>query len=596
MTATKDSTKKRPKQRAKAVAAATGESEGELPVGTGSPPPAESVGDRRLQRHRLPPSVKGRVVAKQIQELAECCESLPARQRLRSLARLIADRPKNVRDLSFVEAAIGECLEQSNHMAAVRDEWLLAEGAVWSLAWLARARRAGGSAGGLLEQAVQRAAAAATVMATRDTTPAAFVLTLARLFCDIEACRMTEADVTSALEEEIARLVSSDGSLGLNGSASVISRICRWARCRRIGIESGSVPWDHPTEERFTACLSQGLRLLGNDGRMLVGVGRLPQVFTQPLLEAASNCMKGRGQRTARALVAGTTRKVAAKRLLDCSHDDQEAAVAILRSGWIPDSLRVQVEYRDAIPRLELAVGDRLLFDGDWQWDVTCDGERLPADGPWETNCLVAKRDAIVFEIKAPLAGGLQFERSVTLLTIDRVVLLADAVTRRDGRPPAGELRLTATLPVANGLELSPADETREVYLYDTVMRCLAMPLGLPEWQMSGRGGFVPTPAGLVIEQYGQGRMFAPVWLDCDPRRLGEQVTWRQLTVADTRINLPPSMAAGHRVQVGLDQWLLYRALDAPRNRTLLGCNVACEFLVGRVTPDGTVQRAVEIE
>ena len=90
--------------------------------------------------------------------------------------------------------------------------------------------------------------------------------------------------------------------------------------------------------------------------------------------------------------------------------------------------------------------------------------------------------------------------------------------------------------------------------------------------------------------------MFAPVWFDCDARRLGEQVTWRQLTVADTRINLPPSMAAGHRVQVGLDQWLLYRSLDAPRNRTLLGCNVACEFLLGRVTPDGTVQRAIEIE
>ena len=128
------------------------------------------------------------------------------------------------------------------------------------------------------------------------------------------------------------------------------------------------------------------------------------------------------------------------------------------------------------------------------------------------------------------------------------------------------------------------------------VAACLAMPLGLSEWRTGGRGDLAVAPEGLVLEQQGRGRMFAQVWLDCNPRRLGDQATWRQLTVADTRINLPPSMAAGHRVQVGLDQWLLYRALDAPRNRTLLGCNVACEFLLGRVTPDGTVQRAIDIE
>ena len=110
---------------------------------------------------------------------------------------------------------------------------------------------------------------------------------------------------------------------------------------------------------------------------------------------------------------------------------------------------------------------------------MTCDGEVLPAEGPWETNCLVTKGAATFFEIKAPLAGGLQFERSITLLSLDRVVLVADAVTRRDGRPPVGDLRLSATLPLANGLEIDPAAETREVYIYDTAMRCLAMPLGL---------------------------------------------------------------------------------------------------------------------
>jgi hypothetical protein len=55
-------------------------------------------------------------------------------------------------------------------------------------------------------------------------------------------------------------------------------------------------------------------------------------------------------------------------------------------------------------------------------------------------------------------------------------------------------------------------------------------------------------------------------------------------------------MAAGYRVQVGHDQWLLYRALDEPRNRTLLGCNVSCEFLLGRIGRSGAVKRLVEIQ
>ena len=87
-----------------------------------------------------------------------------------------------------------------------------------------------------------------------------------------------------------------------------------------------------------------------------------------------------------------------------------------------------------------------------------------------------------------------------------------------------------------------------------------------------------------------------PLWLDCDPSRFGRPLTWRQLTVADTRQNLPRHQAAGFRVQAGLEQWLLYRALDEPRNRTVLGCNLSCEFLLGRIRPDGSVGRTLEIQ
>ena len=59
---------------------------------------------------------------------------------------------------------------------------------------------------------------------------------------------------------------------------------------------------------------------------------------------------------------------------------------------------------------------------------------------------------------------------------------------------------------------------------------------------------------------------------------------------------LPPQQAVGFRVQAGLEQWLVYRTLDAARNRTVLGCNIACDFLLGRIGRRGVVDRAIEID
>lgn len=591
MTATKNSpTKGRKSSKAKRGVesqAASSPPGAAAELQTGRQPEVDAISGQQ------PLAVKRGTAGTRIGEIAEVADALETRRRLRRLARQVADGPASVRKLAFLEAAIADCVEQADQSPGGRDQWLLREAAVWALAWLARSRRAGGSAGGLLEQFVRRAAIGATALEARDTVPAPFVLTLSRLFCDIDACRRFELGVAAALDEEIGRLVSDAGSVGLAGSPAVVERICRWARCRRIATETGPLPWGDASEAKFAEAVAVGLRMLGDRGRLLVATGRMPQVFSAPLLDAAGDAARrGRVRRTAKSLAAGKV----GRGLLARDHDDPAAAVAILRSGWEGDAVRVLVEYRDVTPRVELAVGDRLLLDGPWGWSLARDGRPLEAEGPWASSCLQTNDEATYFEIVAPVTGGLQLERSVTILAKDRIVVLADAITRDEAGPASGGLVHRATLPIADGLDLDVADETREVFLYDTEMRALALPLGLPEWKVSGRGGFRPTPAGLVLEQEGQGRLFAPVWLDCQARRLGGQLTWRQLTVADTRINLPASMAAGHRVQVGLEQWLLYRSLDAPRNRTLLGCNVSCESLIGRIEPEGVVRRAIEIE
>jgi hypothetical protein len=410
---------------------------------------------------------------------------------------------------------------------------------------------------------------------------------------------------------EIGRLVSADGGVSLHGSAAVVERVSRWAAVREIARTTGSAAWDATAEGAFGKSVVTTLRLLGGQGRLLVGAGRMPSVFSDQILAAAAaaDCRKtSRTARLVRAAPKSDHRAVGRRRkLLPRDQHDGAAAVAILRSGWDRDAVRVLLEYRDAVPHLEIAVGDRLLVAGPWRWRVSRGGRPLEAEGPWTLSCWESDRKATFLEIAAPLSAGMQIERQVVLLPRDRVVLLADAVTPKTGHGQAANghvqvatsapLILESGVPFAASLDGEQAEETREVFAYDTRPRLMALPLALPEWKTAGRGGFKTAADGLTLEQPTAGpRCYAPIWLDFDARRQGRPLTWRQLTVADTRQNLPPHQATGFRVQAGREQWLVYRSLDVPRNRTLLGCNVSCDFLVGRIGRTGVVDRLIEIQ
>jgi hypothetical protein len=534
-------------------------------------------------------SVGRRIAIGGIDRCAGGCTTDEARGRVHALARATRRGAETTRRAAALEGTIATVLDEA--AAAGPDRWACAEAAAWALGRLVRRRPAAGSAGRHLERIVAEARSGAAALADRDTRPARFVLVLARLFADVEACRDFEKAVAAALVEEIARLTTPDGAVVLAGSTAVVERVCRWTAVRAAALSLGGPAWDDDAERRWSAAAASTLRLLGTRGRGLAGGGQLPAAVTAPLVDAVSRAKSGRARRTARSLRRGE----AERGLLPLDHHDPAAAVAVIRSGWGRNAVRVSLEYRDAAPRLEIAVGDRLLVDGAWEWATTAGGRSLDADGAWTVSCWEVDRKAAFVEIAAPLAGGLRIEREVVVLRRERIVLLADAIVPAAGGD-ATELAHRVTVPLAAALEAEAAAETREVLVYDGGMRLMALPLALPEWRVAGRGSLEATDGRLVLEHAGQRRLYAPLWLDCDPRRIGLPLTWRQLTVADTRRNLPPQQAAGFRVQSGDEQWLLYRALDAVRNRTLLGCNVSCGFLLGRIRRSGEVARTVEIE
>jgi len=554
-------------------------------------------------RGREPPRIRRPTATRRIRDAADLCGTSGIRATLRRLAERVKAGAGNPQKAEFVEAAIATSLEEAV-AAGDGDRWLACEGATWALAWMARARRAGGSAGGLLEQLVGQARDAEPLLAGGDTRPARFLLQLARLFRDIDACRRLESAAASAMAGEIERLVSKRGMINLPGSAGMIERAARWTAFRHLAVESGrGIPWSEAVDRRWRKAAMTALRLLGDGGRQPLGAGLMPARFTAGLLAALAD----EGRRRQRTVAAIRGRGKAASPSTGCLRrdvSDRDAAMAIVRSGWSRGSLRLLVDFRGPLPHLEIAAGDRMLVSGPWAWQVTAAGEALDTTGPWSIACWESDRKASFLELTAPLADGRQLERQLVMLPSDGVVMLADAVTTpagwsasvaASGSEPA--LAITASLPLAPGLAAEPAEETREVIVFDTRMRFQALPLGLPEWR-TGRGGRFEAAGGSLTlrQETGGSRIYAPLWLDCDASRIGRPLTWRQLTVADTRINLPSHQAAGFRVQAGLDQWLVYRTLDVARNRSLLGCNVSCEFLLGRIKPRGMVKRVLEIQ
>lgn len=594
-------------------------------IGRRAPPRGEAASASGASRRprTTAPRVKARDAGRRIRAAADASDVLEVRGRLRTLARQVARSPGNVRSVTRIETVIGACLDEAASCESPRERWLLDEAATWAIAWLASARRAGVTAGSLLDRILAEGARADHVLADGDTAPARFLLVLTRLFREPEACRRYAEHVSTGLTKEIESLVTSEGAVMLPGSIALVGRVAHWTECRDVALATGGLPWDDDTERAWAAAVATAARLLGTRGRMLAGSGQLPAAASASLLEAIENAGRGKGagsrfpkplRRAARRL-SRRPREEDGGRLPAADFHDATAGLTIIRSGWggpgeSVAGLRVLVDHREHTPWLEIAVADRLLVAGPWQFRVRVGGRDRTLQGPWTVAAWESDRTASFLEITAPLGDGMRFDRHVVVLPQAGIVLAADAIVARpptddggadhsavhagNGAARTDDIEYVGTIPLAAALDAEPAAETREIVLYDTTTRGMALPLGLNEWR-TGAGGSFEAEGGLTLAQTGHGRLYAPVWFDCDASRVGGPLTWRQLTVADTRRILPAWQAVGYRVQAGDEQWLVYRTLDAARNRTVLGCNVSCDFLVGRIRPRGMVSRILEI-
>jgi hypothetical protein len=378
-----------------------------------------------------------------------------------------------------------------------------------------------------------------------------------------------------------------------------------WTRARAVGQQLHRNAWSRDAETQYQWLLRRMIRLMDAGGRVSLLDVSLPDDEEQPsLVPILSTALKLVGDKGDCAATAEAISKSAVPRALKFSSknlpaaslDSEWSALAVLASGWSKSAPRLAVDFSDELLKIDLNVGGLRLLAGAWTMETRCDGRPVGPIGAWQELCWQSGKKCDFLELGIELAEGLQIERQLVLSKRDRVLLIADALSSKDGKPH--ELLHALSLPLGRRVAWLPELETRDGVLVHGKRRTAVLPLGLHEWRSDPRGGSLSSDNGrLTLSEAVTGRsLYSGLLFDLDPARSKKCRTWRQLTISEMLQVVPRDVAAGFRAQSGDDQWLVYRSLGPAANRALLGQNISSEFYAGRFQKNGLVAEWIEIE
>lgn len=274
-----------------------------------------------------------------------------------------------------------------------------------------------------------------------------------------------------------------------------------------------------------------------------------------------------------------------------------EAKTALLRRTKEEPHDELLVDFSGVDVRVRLTAAGEALAIGAWTWQAMAAGEPLVNVGAWREVGWKSGKALDYLEIELPLAGGWKLIRQMLLAREDRFLLLADALIGSSNEPV--ELRYSHSLPIAAEATYASARETREGWLEGGGRRrATVVPPGLPEWRCEfSHAELVGQNGRLTLQQAALGRsLYAPLWIDLDPRRLARPLTWRRLTVGENVAVVSRDVAVGYRIQAGREQWLVYRSLGRNGNRSVLGYNTVHSFDCLRFVAGGQSEAIVGVE
>lgn len=270
------------------------------------------------------------------------------------------------------------------------------------------------------------------------------------------------------------------------------------------------------------------------------------------------------------------------------------SGIGVFRAEARPETAYVGVALDDAEFLLEFGVKGTPLASGAARLTLTRDGHPVGPTGQWEEVCRHQEPEIEYWELERTHERGVWIQRQVALSCKDEFAYICDNIVADS----PGDLTYRLEAPLVKGVSAIEAEETREITLCRDKIRATVLPLAAEEWRT--------TPSYFEFRQENshlrfdgrtrQSRMSIPWIVDLRGLKKTEQVTWRQLRVAENLQNLPRDIAVAFRWQIGAQQWMAYRSLAAPSNRTVLGQNLISDFAIARVFANGKTKTIVEIE
>jgi hypothetical protein len=431
-------------------------------------------------------------------------------------------------------------------------------------------------------------------------------LTLAYLFPEIATCRRLAGQGRQALAAGMEELLDGDGLPRFQHFGSLLPLLACWTRVRAMSEETPNGEWSDSAARQYAEMVRHAMRLARVDASlMLVDQELDSQYLEKDLLRAAARLSgNGRLERFARQWQTEVGKSPgrwhvkpdgwSGKRSKPGTHSEW-SQFALLRRDWSPASPRLAIGYSGRTLVCEAAAGRHVLLAGNCQPQVRSAGRLLEPVSGWEEVCWVSDADGDYVELEMTLENSVRIQRQMYLARRDLFLFSADAILSAEVLP----IEYSVSFGLGPGLSLRAADETREAWLVAKKPQATVMPLALSEWQSDPRGGRLSVVDGqLNLAQSAPAcrGLFAPLFFDLNRSRIGLPLTWRQLTVAENRVIQSSDAAVGYRVQIGRQNWLIYRSLTGPANRTLLGHHLLTQFLIGQFTSAGEVQTLVDIE
>lgn len=423
-------------------------------------------------------------------------------------------------------------------------------------------------------------------------------LTLAYLFPEIKPLYRLRETSSEALSEGLLELTNGEGLL--RGPCLRILRplLASWTRAQILGQTFKKGCCSAKAAEQFSYLVTQSLALSAPSGGALLGTpndGRWEPEFLATVVRLVGSMDAAAAKRM---FPKKLTRQLIGKSSNHnplTSDNCEWSGVAVMRAEWTPPAPTLAVDYSAVPVRMELWTEAERVMAGVWQGETTVDGRRLEPVGAWENTCWVTDKDCDYLELSLDLTEGARLDRQILLGRDDPILYLNDNVHLVGEGNIAHRLRL----PLEPSLQFAPEEETREGVLRGGKLAARVLPIGLPEWRTDPRVGQLTVADGhLQLDMQRQGRnLSCPLFIDLTRSRVKKPCTWRQLTVAESLQIVPHDVAVGYRVQCAKQQWLFYRSLGKPANRTVLGQNLSTEFLAARfLAPEGKIKELVEIE